>query len=226
MAANYPLAVNPLLLHGLSKHKLDVTDTKYEVAWIDGQIGRLHGPTAAVDAENGGGLAAATATGADTAGSNAQGAQHQQQAAELQPEFLLQPPGTVATEQSATESSVIAAAAEGDEPMEVEDHSAGPAAEGPAASATADPAAEDLGVIPAVTGDHGGIFIGSVQLSQVKVALTKAGFVTEFGKGRLVIAGSLVVSSDGPKGQLVLEGPLCDDYFRVRDVVYSQYNVC
>jgi hypothetical protein len=47
-----------------------------------------------------------------------------------------------------------------------------------------------------------------------------------FGSWRLVVGGSLVVRRDAPDGQLLMEGPLCEDYFTVRDVVYSQYNVC
>eukprot|EP00878_Enallax_costatus_P028137 GHUV01030353.1.p1 GENE.GHUV01030353.1~~GHUV01030353.1.p1 ORF type:complete len:224 (-),score=80.42 GHUV01030353.1:252-923(-) len=223
MAATYPLAIGLQLLHGLSKHKLDVSNTRYEVAWIDGQIGQLqtsaaHG-AATENADH------AAAAGADDAGSSARAQQQQQQEVSHQPTFILQPPGTVATESVATEAVAAAVAGVG-EPMEVDNQAAAPAVEGPGV-ATGGAEADDSSPVAAVTGDHGGIFIGSVQLSEVKTALAKAGFVSEFSAARrLVVAGSLVVSSDGPKGQLVMEGPLCDDYFRVRDVVYGQYNVC
>eukprot|EP00775_Hariotina_reticulata_P011969 gene11969-12112_t len=86
---------------------------------------------------------------------------------------------------------------------------------------------EQQEAVDAACGDHGGIFIGNVKLSEVKQALANVGTPSEFrGGGRLVVGGSLVVRRDGPEGQLLMEGPLCEDYFKVRDVVYKLYNVC
>jgi hypothetical protein len=76
-------------------------------------------------------------------------------------------------------------------------------------------------------GDHGGIFIGDVKLSEVKEALAAAGIASEFRAGVLVCAGVVRVKrGEGGQGQLLMEGPLCDNYYAVRDVVYAQYNVC
>jgi hypothetical protein len=75
-------------------------------------------------------------------------------------------------------------------------------------------------------GDHGGIFIGDVKLSEVKAALAKVGIPANFQAGRLLVRGGLVVSREGGEGGLLVEGPLCEDYFRVRDTMYGLYNIC
>jgi len=75
--------------------------------------------------------------------------------------------------------------------------------------------------------DHGGIFIGDVKLSEVKQALAKAGIASEFHRGELFCSGAVRVKrAEGEEAHLMMEGPLSEDYFKVRDVVYGQYNVC
>ena len=94
---------------------------------------------------------------------------------------------------------------------------------------------------------QGGVFIGDVKLSEVKQALARAGIPSAFRAGKLLCAGAVVVSrSDGAGGggsgagggsagggsagagagagggALVIEGPLSEEYYRVRDVVYGQ----
>jgi len=93
---------------------------------------------------------------------------------------------------------------------------------GPSGSSAASTAVEAERAV----GDHGGIFIGDVKLSNLNQALAKAGLPSQFVAGRLLVKGSLLVSRQGDDGQLMVEGPLCDDYFKVRDVVYSLYNIC
>eukprot|EP00877_Chromochloris_zofingiensis_P014690 jgi/Chrzof1/9475/Cz04g04140.t1 len=77
-------------------------------------------------------------------------------------------------------------------------------------------------------GGHGGIFIGDVKLSEVKQALAAAGIPSGFqSAGALLCAGSVLVrKAPDAEGQLVMEGPLSEDYFKVRDIVYGQYNIC
>lgn len=232
LAASYPIAISNALLQGLSKHTLTSGDIAYDVSWLDGQIGRKAAAAA--------GDAAAAAAGGGAAGagsSNAAAKKENDKALQL----VLQPPGAAAAvldglQQHPSSSSGLDAAgtaaangaaagqAAGGEAMEVDHDAAAEAAEGPGAAAAAMAAEYDSLV---ACGDHGGIFIGDVKLSEVKQALAAAGVPSEFrGGGRLVVGGSLTVRRDGPEGQLVMEGPLCDDYFKVRDVVYSQYNVC
>jgi cleavage and polyadenylation specificity factor subunit 2 len=88
---------------------------------------------------------------------------------------------------------------------------------------------EDVFMEEAAAGtDHGGIFIGDVKLSEVKEALANSGIASEFRSGALVCCGGIVrvIRADGEEGHLVMEGPLSEEYFKVRDVVYGQYNVC
>lgn len=75
-------------------------------------------------------------------------------------------------------------------------------------------------------GAYGGIFIGDVKLSQLKRALTSAGIGSEFHAGGLYCDGNILVKRRGEGGGLVLEGSMCDTYFKIRDIVYSQYHVC
>jgi len=66
-----------------------------------------------------------------------------------------------------------------------------------------------------------------VRLSDLRLALGQAGIGAEFRSGRLVCAGGRVtVRRADAGGELLLEGPLCEDYYAVRDVVYRQYHVC
>ncbi len=53
-------------------------------------------------------------------------------------------------------------------------------------------------------------------------SLETAGVSVKFVAGTLRCEGGVTVSL-GKGGQLELEGPLCDAYFRVREIVYRQY---
>lgn len=73
---------------------------------------------------------------------------------------------------------------------------------------------------------HGGVFIGDVRLSEVRKALGEAGITAEWYGGMLVCSGLVTIKVAAQDGQVQLEGALCDDYFKIRDVVYGQYHVC
>lgn len=70
------------------------------------------------------------------------------------------------------------------------------------------------------------VVAGDVKLSALKKALGDAGISADFYAGMLVCQSRVLVKSNGPAGQLLLEGPLCEDYYRVRDVMYTQYHIC
>ena len=72
---------------------------------------------------------------------------------------------------------------------------------------------------------YGGVFIGDVKLSQLKRALTRENIASEFHAGGLYCAGNILVKRQA-EGGLVLEGSLSDNYFKIRDILYSQYHVC
>jgi len=71
---------------------------------------------------------------------------------------------------------------------------------------------------------QGGIFIGDVKLSQLRRALMKASISSEFYAGGLYCEGDIIVKRTD--GGLVLEGAVTDQYFAIRDIIYSQYHVC
>lgn len=43
------------------------------------------------------------------------------------------------------------------------------------------------------------------------------------GYSQLIVNGRIVVRKDQESGQINVEGPLCEDFFRVRHVVCGQY---
>ncbi|GAB4814627.1 hypothetical protein N2152v2_001673 [Parachlorella kessleri] len=73
---------------------------------------------------------------------------------------------------------------------------------------------------------YGGVFIGDIRLSELKNALAEVGIASEFHGGTLYCMGHVAVRRQGEEGGLLVEGPLSEDYYRIRDVVYGQYHVC
>lgn len=68
---------------------------------------------------------------------------------------------------------------------------------------------------------------GDVKLSMLKQALADAGIASEWSGGALICRGVVMIRHlGGDSGELLLEGALSDDYYRVRNVLYSQYHVC
>jgi hypothetical protein len=57
-------------------------------------------------------------------------------------------------------------------------------------------------------------------------ALKEAGIGAEFKAGVLVAGGTIISATSGVTGQLLLEGPVTDEYYQIRDVVYSLYSMC
>jgi len=72
---------------------------------------------------------------------------------------------------------------------------------------------------------HPAVFVGELKLSDLKQILTKAGFKTEFSGGVLLCNQTVMIKKDGDgaNSRIKVEGILCDDYFKVRELVYSQY---
>jgi len=67
---------------------------------------------------------------------------------------------------------------------------------------------------------------GNVKLSALRKALGDKGISANFQGGMLVCQNRIVVKTEGAEGQLVLEGPLCPDFYTVRAAIYSQYHIC
>jgi cleavage and polyadenylation specificity factor subunit 2 len=62
--------------------------------------------------------------------------------------------------------------------------------------------------------------------AELKKALAEVGIASEFHSGALYCLGNVAVRRQGEEGGLLVEGPLSEDYYRIRDVVYGQYHVC
>ena len=68
------------------------------------------------------------------------------------------------------------------------------------------------------------LFIGDPKLSDFRQLLQSAGIRADFAEGTLVCGshGAVMVKRAGEN--LVLEGGLCQDYFKIRELLYSQYH--
>ncbi len=73
---------------------------------------------------------------------------------------------------------------------------------------------------------HPAIFVsfGDMQLTQLSTALRRAGMSISFAAARILVNDRVTVSKD-KDGKLNLEGPLGDDFFAIRRVIYEQYEI-
>jgi len=71
---------------------------------------------------------------------------------------------------------------------------------------------------------HTAVFINEPRLSDFKQILTKSGIQAEFAGGVLV-CNNVVAVKRNEAGRIILEGAVCDDYYKVREMLYEQYAV-
>lgn len=69
-------------------------------------------------------------------------------------------------------------------------------------------------------------YAGDVKLSNLRKALGEKGISADFQGGMLVCQSQILVKVLPRAGHLTLEGPICGDYYRIRDIMYSQYHIC
>jgi len=72
------------------------------------------------------------------------------------------------------------------------------------------------------------VFIGEVKLSDFKQALATAGYKSEFYGGQLLTCdGTISLKRKEKSGhsRIKIEGLISDDYFKIRDLLYSQYTI-
>ena len=67
---------------------------------------------------------------------------------------------------------------------------------------------------------------GDVKLSALRKALGESGISADFHSGMLVCQERVLVKPSGTTGQLVLEGPVCEIYYKIREILYAQYHMC
>lgn len=71
---------------------------------------------------------------------------------------------------------------------------------------------------------HPAVFINEPKLSDFKQTLVNLGFQAEFSAGVLICNNTVAVKKN-EAGRLQLEGALCDDYYRVRQLLYEQFAI-
>ena len=74
---------------------------------------------------------------------------------------------------------------------------------------------------------HRAAFVGDLRFSDLLQACSAAGIPAQFSAGGVLLCGRgvSVRKLDGADGELLLEGTLGEDYYRVRDVLYARYRV-
>lgn len=72
---------------------------------------------------------------------------------------------------------------------------------------------------------HINIFVNELKLSDFKQVLVNAGIQAEFVGGVLYCNNQVVAVRRNEAGRIHLEGTVCEDYFRVRELLYQQYAV-
>lgn len=74
-----------------------------------------------------------------------------------------------------------------------------------------------------ITG-HTSVYINEPRLSDFKQVLNKAGIQAEFAGGVLICNNNVAVRRN-ETGRVGLEGAVCDDYYKIRELLYEQYAV-
>ncbi len=75
--------------------------------------------------------------------------------------------------------------------------------------------------------EHPAIFLGDVKLNDFKTVLQQQGFRTEFRRGVLVVNGTVALRKEEKEGRsdIKIDGMLCEDYYKVRELLYSQFKI-
>lgn len=76
---------------------------------------------------------------------------------------------------------------------------------------------------PALVPPHTAVFMNEPRLSDFKMTLTKAGIHCEFVAGVLICNNLVAVRRES--GRIQVEGTLCEDYYKVRELLYEQYAI-
>ncbi|MCL4123063.1 UNVERIFIED_CONTAM: hypothetical protein GTU68_046074, partial [Idotea baltica] len=72
---------------------------------------------------------------------------------------------------------------------------------------------------------HDPVFINEMRLSDFKQVLSRAGIESEFNAGILWCANGTIALRRQETGTVAIEGCLSEDYFEIKDLLYSQYAI-
>ena len=73
---------------------------------------------------------------------------------------------------------------------------------------------------------HNAAFVGDFSLGDLRQDLLRKGIKTELVQGVLVCDNLISIQRVGTHNEIVIQGPLSPKYYRVREIVYSQFSVC
>lgn len=71
---------------------------------------------------------------------------------------------------------------------------------------------------------HQSVFVNDPKLTDLKQLLAGAGYHAEFNSGVLYVNGVVSVRRN-EAGRFNVEGYACEDYYRIRDIVYAQFAI-
>mmetsp|Transcript_12290 Transcript_12290/g.37200 ORF Transcript_12290/g.37200 Transcript_12290/m.37200 type:complete len:762 (-) Transcript_12290:32-2317(-) len=72
---------------------------------------------------------------------------------------------------------------------------------------------------------HPAIMVGELKLSDFKKLLDDAGYHCAFSKGVLLVEGGISLSKPSHSRRIVVKGPVSPVYYRIRDLLYQQYQI-
>lgn len=73
---------------------------------------------------------------------------------------------------------------------------------------------------------HNAAFVGDFSLGDLRQDLLRKGIKTELVQGVLVCDNLISIQRVGAHNEIVIQGPLSPKYYRIREIVYSQFSVC
>lgn len=72
---------------------------------------------------------------------------------------------------------------------------------------------------------HQSVFLNELKLSDFKQILNKHNISSEFSGGVLMCAGDRVMLKRVDTGRVTLEGCVCEEYYKIRELLYEQYAI-
>jgi cleavage and polyadenylation specificity factor subunit 2 len=79
-----------------------------------------------------------------------------------------------------------------------------------------------ISLIPCSSKGHQSILIGDLKLTKLRELLIQHHFKTEFKFGCLIVNGTILINKTN-NDQFDIQGPACSDYFKIRQLLYSQF---
>lgn len=73
---------------------------------------------------------------------------------------------------------------------------------------------------------HDQVFINDPRLSDFKQILQKNGVQAEFAGGVLVCCNGAIAITRNEAGRIGLDGAVCDEYYKIRELLYDQFAIC